>query len=392
MLLLYKFLFCTTITLRFKLLSSMFASCLLCLLAILISGCSTPSRTAHKPRQIQPLSIEEKSQNPAKTAMLAFSPDGKYVIICGSTNGWLWDLKNAKVVCNAQPRIRPFYAGFTNDGIPYYGNYEKYTFWDKHSGETIKELNAPLRKTSNGTFMDPFMLSQDVSKEIVETHVNSGTVFLVRDLKTGNKYPKLPLESQVSLSDAKFSQNGKYLVFTSQDDHVVIMNTDTGTEINRIAFQPPDNCVYRLAPFVHLSSDGTRIALVVSTSDRPFSLINLQGGINIDTALVNTTVRIYATNSIKMIGELSLTGTVGRVVFAPNNQTFAVLNDGKAFIYNTKTLKLICTLTSNDEPVTGITFSRDNKYIATGDGVFTLKLWDAGTGKEMLSLEKPKYD
>ena len=392
MLLLYKLLLCTTISLRFRLLSSMYASCLLCLVAILISGCSTPTRTVRKSRHIQPLSIEEKSQNPAKTAMLAFSPDGKYVIICGSTNGWLWDLQNAKVVCNAQPRIRPFYAGFTNDGIPYYGNYEKYTFWDKHSGETIKELNAPLRKTANGTFMDPFMLSQDASKEIVETHVNSRTVFLVRDLENGKKYPKLPLESQVSLSDAKFSQSGKHLVYTSQDDHLVIMNTSTGTEINRITFQPPGNCLYRLAPFVHLSSDGTRIALVVSTSDRPFSSINLQGGINIDTALVNTTIRIYNANSKKMTGELSLTGTVARVVFAPNNQTFAVLNDGKMFIYNTNTLKPLHTLTSNNEPVTGITFSRDSKYIATGDGVFTLKLWDAGTGKEMLSLEKPKYD
>jgi len=320
--------------------------------------------------------------------MLAFSSDGKYVLICCSTNGWLWDIPNAKIVCNAQPRLQPFRVGFTNDGIPYYGNYEKYMFWDKHSGETIKELNAPRRQTANGTFMDPFVLSQDASREIVETHVNSNTVFVVMDLKSGRKYPSIPIESQVSLANTEFSQNGKYLVYASQDDHLVIMNTETGAEIGNIKFQPPDNCAFRLPACIHMSSDGTHIALVVSTSDRPFSFINMQGGINIDTALVNTTIRIYETISKKMTGELSLHGTSAKVVFAPDNQTFAVLNDGKAFIYNTKTSKLIQTLTSNDEPITGITFSRDNKYIATGDGVFTLKIWDAKTGKEITTLEK----
>src|SRR5947209_5146689 len=49
----------------------------------------------------------------------------------------------------------------------------------------------------------------------------------------------------------------------------------------------------------------------------------------------------------------------------------------------------VAVLTGHTEPVYAATFSRDQRYVVTGSFDFSVKVWEAGTGKEFKTFAGP---
>jgi|GEM_PF-2058682 len=393
-----------------RLLSS---SSLLLLLIIIACGCTQPDQPVYHYKKRQEPSIAEKSGNSSKRAALAFSPDGKLVVVSGRYLLRLWDIQNAKPVCslksgnnstqnstvNYMPApMNSFRVGFTRDGVPYYGDYEKEVFCDKHTGEIIKELSVTAGKNNDGTqIISPFILSQDASRQIIGYNDKSYTSFQVKDPNTGRIYSTITAKHFIEINSINCSQNGKYLLYPLDDSQLAVVDTDTGAQIRKYTHEPIVNgdtyTSYRtttVRSFVCVSPDSkyagisrTSTLLPIPDSSRP-----VDPNAVVDYTSSNSSLVIYSKDSVKPIFHLTLSGLIINVVFAPDNKSFAVLYNGKALIYDLKTLKVIRTLLSDNEPIMAIAFSLDNNKIATVDGKCTLKIWDAKTGKETLSLER----
>jgi WD40 repeat protein len=86
------------------------------------------------------------------------------------------------------------------------------------------------------------------------------------------------------------------------------------------------------------------------------------------------------------------------MVFSPDGSRLAILGTASPYVesltttvHDLATGKLICRLEGNTSPVTHLAFSPDGKRIATATALppnkaGEVKLWDASTGRELLSL------
>jgi WD40 repeat protein/transcriptional regulator with XRE-family HTH domain len=78
---------------------------------------------------------------------------------------------------------------------------------------------------------------------------------------------------------------------------------------------------------------------------------------------------------------------VWSVVFSPDGKWIGTASQDKtARIWDASTGRLLLTLSGHTDSVNGIVFSRDEKRIATSSDDHTAKVWDATTGKELLTL------
>jgi WD40 repeat protein len=385
------------------------------LVVIAICGCTKSEEPAYNCKKRQEPSVAEKAGNSSKRAALAFSPDGNLVSVFGSSIMRLWDITSAKPVCSMKlekdspplwspdytyPLMNSLRAGFTRDGVPYYGNHGRYLFCDKHSGDFIRELSAPDYKAKDGgMIVHPYALSQDASSQIVCTDTKTNSIFEVKAVGIGNKkYSTITTERRIGIDFTYISQDGKYFIYPVNDSELALIATDTGSEVVRFIHEPiadgdsyTSSGTYTTRSFVSLSPDSKYAALYTTTAETPTSNTNQIGGQNgivIDSASSISSVNIFSRNKTTPLFKAVFKGLILNVVFSQDNTTFALLYNGEALIYDTKTLKVIHVLYSDHEPIMAIAFSPDNKRIATIDGKCTLKIWDAKTGKEVLSLEK----
>jgi WD40 repeat protein len=80
-------------------------------------------------------------------------------------------------------------------------------------------------------------------------------------------------------------------------------------------------------------------------------------------------------------------GQVWSVVFSPDGKRIGTASQDKtAKIWDAATGRLLLTLSGHTDSVNGIVFSPDGKRIATTSDDHTAKVWDAATGKELLTL------
>ncbi len=131
---------------------------------------------------------------------------------------------------------------------------------------------------------------------------------------------------------------------------------------------------------VQLILKGNRIALegqdfsqtVVKGVD--FSLASLQ---NVDLTGANVTDSLFA----KVLGE------VNSVAFSPNGKYFATGDSyGRVQIWNALTGRELLTILGHDDWIRSVAWSRDGQTLASGSDDKTIKLWDVQSGKCVQTL------
>ncbi len=88
-------------------------------------------------------------------------------------------------------------------------------------------------------------------------------------------------------------------------------------------------------------------------------------------------------------GQRGHTDKVESVAYSPDGKRLATGSDDKtAKIWDAGTGKLLMTLLGHTDKVESVAFSPDGKRLATGSDDKTAKIWDARTGKELMTLRE----
>ncbi len=324
---------------------------LLLVVLFIVTGCSKPEKTVIIKKKMPELTIAEKSKDPTKRTAVAVSSDSKMITVgvMSSIGIKLWDFDKSQLIRNVSSQIPPRFVGFTKDGIPFYACDETVVFWDKETGEPFHTKPAYVNKNGRGFVYDHIMLLPDESKKM---------------LVAGDK--------------PKYSIN-------RTDDSFTVFNAQSKTKIRSFKINVNDSPLCNFTSSAYLSSDGKYICILEISEGAP---INTGGGAT--TADSYSIINIYDMKVATPNGKIKLNGIVGKVVFAQNNQTLVILDEGQAYLYSPKKLELIRTLDNKNDPLMDIAYSPSNKYMVTGDGTRRIKIWDAMTGEYIKTLEEPR--
>jgi hypothetical protein len=183
-----------------------------------------------------------------------------------------------------------------------------------------------------------------------------------------------------SVKDMAFDQGGRRLAIASADRHTVrVLDTTTAVEV--------------------LTLHG-HAAPVLSVAYRP-------DGLRLASVGADRTVRVWdATNGSEICCLRGHTATIHGVAFSPDGQRLASISRGSAeggrpepgevVIWDLSQEKAVLTLHRRTELAgnsgfTSVAFSPDGKRLAASEGR-TVRVWDAVTGKEILTLSGHEGD
>src|SRR5262249_49434795 len=106
------------------------------------------------------------------------------------------------------------------------------------------------------------------------------------------------------------------------------------------------------------------------------------------------TIRLWGAKTGKALHEIaSGQGYVAALAFAPDGGSLATAHwEGKCVVvWGTATGKELNRLMGHSDALSAVAYSADGKVIATGSADHSVRLWDAGTGRESCRFEAGAY-
>ena len=98
-------------------------------------------------------------------------------------------------------------------------------------------------------------------------------------------------------------------------------------------------------------------------------------------------VSIWNTTTGEELFAIQEAGNIMRVAFSPDDKLLATGGpDGMVAIWDAETGRQILSLFGHTRPIFGIGFTPDGLRLATASGDETVKIWDIETGEELLTL------
>ena len=281
---------------------------------------------------------------------VAYSPDGQW-IVSGSEDNTLkvWDAASGREAFTLRGHTAPVQSvAFSPDGKRIVSGSDDMTVkvWDATSGDEPLSLlgSAPLSVA----------FSPD-GKRIVSA--NYDWTLTVRDVATGGAFLALKGHKN-NVTSVAVSPDGKRIVSGSLDHTLKVWDAASGRTLETI--KAHNGQVYCVA----FSPDGKRIAsggedrmVTVWDSSTGRELATLQGHV----------------------------GPVTSVAFSPDGKRIAGSSDDNTIRVWDATLGT-SLLTLYNVTVTSVAFSPDSKRIASGSTDHTIRVWDAATGHELLTL------
>jgi WD40 repeat protein len=227
-------------------------------------------------------------------------------------------------------------------------------FWDIKS-----RMELPVRIVNSGTIETAFF-SPDGTMVISTSYDNSSIIW---NAQTGKRIRTLSGHSDL-VNFAAFSPNGRVVVTASNDQTAKIWDVKTGSEIKSLEHS---------SSVLNASFDSESTQLVTVLKDQP--------------ALV------WDWRNERVISNL---GIHHNAIFADKNHILCTQEyNRKAQIRHTETGKVKFELSSHNNSIRNAFYSSDGKRVVTTSQDNTIKIWDANSGQELLSLNsiigRPKF-
>jgi WD40 repeat protein len=285
---------------------------------------------------------------------IAFSPDGKRLIVSGLSEMELWDVSTSQVIATLKGNhTDPWAVIFSPDGrhvAVSAGN--AVALWDTAFGAEVRKFGGYVNWVNFAYF------SADGRK--IHSASISGSASTV-DLLNGNIINK-------EGADGSYLDNRFFRQTDAASNYLSIVDSKTGKEVMKINLtEAANNFIYRVLAF----SDDGRVALLADNGWKKVTTFDIDKKKNITT--------------LESLEAVSLRGAA----FSPNGQNVVTYSpaDGNSLTrWNVFTGKQLKTFKGHTNIITKIKYTSDGKYMLSGSMDNTLKLWNPQTGKEIMSF------
>jgi WD40 repeat protein len=347
-----------------------------------------------------------------------FSPDGKLVRTTGDTSLRTWDATTGKIL---NTNFFDIYDGLGNTmysangrrfafafRLPDFsmGNYDEYIEVYDSLGNLVRTV------TYNNLDWEPFLLSPDGSKIVVELSPIPEDEGGIRDVATGYAVNY----GNALIGPVTYSQDNKLLVGiyysrSSSQESIIIYNTDSAKI--RDTLVPSANFDYRIQSlyFNHTNdklilTDNTHaylwdIGVTNSLDSIPLGNTAFNEATTAffspDDSLIvtsdgNSTISIWDVHTLAQLRQLQIAGTSLASVFIPGfgNSTresspacfspdgtriFTIHSDNTVRVWNAKTGALLHTLSGHTGNITSASWDSSGTHILTTSADSTAKIW-----------------
>lgn len=310
--------------------------------------------------------------------LIAFSPSGKYLAVCGDTGARVWDMQEMR----SDPEARPLFS-FSENLV--YGITDL-AFTPDGTRLVISSLEYPIKIRDATTGMELFAFPEQwparklaISPDgihLLSAH-EDGSIKIWDISPTGSFdwwtiYPA---------NMGRISADGKHLR--------TIFNSGLSGKLNTYLWE--------------LSPSG--IQEIQSLSLNTGAMVTAVK-INRDLSLLVTTsndmvLRIWNSNTGQLVQSfpISISATQGGHTDYVNDLGFSLDGaqivtagrDRKAILWDLATGKPLLILSGHNGPVNSVDISSDGTLIATGSSDGTARIWDATTGQVLQNLTGHKY-
>lgn len=281
-----------------------------------------------------------------------FSPDGKYVVTASRDNtAIMWETVTGK---------RLWYLGqhtgwvnsahFSSDGknVATVSADKTVKIWDAGNGSILWNLTGHSGQINSAQF------SPDGKYIATSSWDNTAKIWKLSNGKLAQNLSK----HTFSVNAVNFSANSKYLATAAGDNTVKIWETTNGTLIEDLKGHREDVVTVQFSP------DGK---YVVSASK-------------------DKTAKIWETPGGKKLWDL--TGHTSQLLsaqFSPNGKHVLTASHDNAKIWDVASGDLVWDLTTQTGKFHSAQYSSSGKYILTVFNDLKITLWNAQTGKELIS-------
>ncbi len=320
---------------------------------------------------------------------LAFSPDGRLLGGFTSDTIWLWDTNSWEKIATIKEKAGDFMTGsFSPDGkrlaVPTRRNTLK--IWDTTFGQELLTLNKDPKSWS-----DQLAFSPDGQRLVGNT--------LQWDASAAPRVRTLHGPSR-GVETLAFSADGRRL-FSGGKDHVVkIWDLVTGQEsfswvghgFTRESSTNRNHWSKFLTPTVYKLSSMEMITL---RNKRSGPLTISPEGLRVGCAWEEPggkgggQVTLWDASTGREIATLNKgrPDKISNVSFSPDSQRVAAASsDSTVKVWDAETREEQLTLRGHKLPVLAVTFEQNGRHLATASRDGTVKLWDAATGNALLTF------
>ena len=296
----------------------------------------------------------------------------KLIVINGSIDTLLWDIKSNKEILRIEGKNRFFshimQTMFSSDSkeLLIASSDGEVLIWDIVSG--IK-----LRKIDTNKGLNSAEFSPDNSKIITSSTDDTARIW---DAHSGLQLLKFDGHSTLFGSDvksAKFSPNGQKVITSSNDDTALVWKTKDGTLLLKID-----------------GHDGNWDNDLTSAQFSPT-------GDKILTSSTDNTVRVWeaATGkellrmTVSIVGDDRGESAKQQAYFSPNGLNIIAMSyDNSAAVFSATSGKNLFTIEGD---IYSANYSPDGKSILTGSTTGGVHIWDGDTGQLLQTIIKPHY-
>gem|GEM_PF-2302915 len=323
--------------------------------------------------------------------VVGFSPDGTQLLTgCADGSLTVWDRHNEiallKIPCSEEVSS----ASFSPDGKTVLSACEfgPVRLWDSIS---------PRYAVTVPQWADPELdISPDGTKS---AGFLSGSGVLVSDLKSGKTI--ITLKGGDNVGFARFSPDGRTLV-TIGDDKIArvwsistgrmlidILNVDNDAEISPNSKQLVTILANGTAAIFDIPS-GRKVATVSGQRNVRSVAFSPDGR---RVATIGSTITISDADTGQPMETLKGDSSGGiHPSFSPDGAQVVIASntDNYAEVFDTKSGNRLTTLRGHRQALNSAVFTGDGRRIATTSTDWTLKLWDAQTGRDLATFELPE--